>query len=69
MPFKIFGQVFAERSLTKGVPDSLNNLSIKAPSTVRMTGDLDGLQGWRLVGVSARYEKVEKPESGDAEVA
>jgi hypothetical protein len=34
-----------------------------------MTGDLDGLHGWRLVGVSARYEKVEKPVSGDAEVA
>jgi hypothetical protein len=34
-----------------------------------MTGDLDGLYGWRLVGVSARYEEVEKPESGDAEVA
>jgi hypothetical protein len=34
-----------------------------------MTGDLDGLHGWRLVGVSAHYEKVEKPVSGDAEVA
>jgi hypothetical protein len=34
-----------------------------------MTGDLDGLQGWRLVGASASYEKVEKPVSGDAEVA
>jgi hypothetical protein len=34
-----------------------------------MTGDLNGLLGWRLVGISARYEKVEKPESGNAEVA
>ena len=44
-------------------------LAIKVAAPDRMAGDLVGLQGWRLDGVSPRYEPTVKLESGAAVVA